>query len=375
MRHKVWRNSRTIDFLPGQYPRVSCIGRFCNILEGMQLDNNSANDFFPRAARSRVHSSVESSHRRASRTKMPSSAGYLLGAFVAAIALFLALWWMLISGGDEAPWIPAGLAASVVLLVVLSAREVVMRRAWTRYLLDQGGDRPKANSNKKDFSGKSHSTSALSATWRTIQTQSEDADSSSNPESHFDVFQLCRDYLSTTDETLRSNNLPAEKRIAIRAGQDRIRSIQKHHLLTWARDSSRSLTYDAQQRARTSDKIEAANRALHCLESAQKFYPDEAELNESSVAIREFIASVKVAHWVELAERSAFKGHYRRAIERYKDALFYLNRETVKEDVRIPGAERIGREIELLQSRLRAKENDDETSHRERTHGQERTAE
>src|ERR1700674_5665065 len=163
MRHKVWCNSRTIDFLPGQYPRVSCIGRFCNILEGMQLDNNSANDFFPRAARSRVHSSVESSHRRASRTKMPSSAGYLLGAFVAAIALFLALWWMLISGGDEAPWIPAGLAASVVLLVVLSAREVVMRRAWTRYLLDQGGDRPKANSNKKDFSGKSHSTSALSA--------------------------------------------------------------------------------------------------------------------------------------------------------------------------------------------------------------------
>lgn len=283
---------------------------------------------------------------------------------------------MLISGGDEAPWIPAGLAASVVLLVVLSAREVVMRRAWTRYLLDQGGDRPTtASSSKKGFSGKSHSTSELSAAWRTIQKQSEEADSSSNPESHFDVFQLCQDYLSTTDETLRSNNLPAEKRIAIRAGQDRIRAIQKHHLLTWARDSSRSLTYEAQQRARTSDKIEAANRALHCLESAQKVYPDETELDESSAAIREFIASVKVAHWVELAERSAFKGHYRRAIERYKDALFYLNRETVKEDVRISGAERIGREIELLQSRLRARKNRGETSQSERTNGQGRTAE
>lgn len=306
---------------------------------------------------------------------MPSSAGYLLGAFVAALALFLALWW-LISGGDEAPWIPAGLAASVVLLVVLSAREVVMRRAWTRYLLDQGGDRrTRASSNKKGSSGKSHSTSVLSAAWRTIQTQSEEAELSSNPESHFDVFQLCQDYLSTIDETLRSNNLPAEKRIAIRAGQDRIRAIQKHHLLTWARDSSRSLTYEAQQRARTSDKIEAANRALHCLESAQKFYPDETELNESSVAIREFIASVKVAHWVELAERSAFKGHYRRAIERYKDALFYLNRETLKEEVRIPGAERIGREIDLLQSRLRAQKNRAETSQNERTNGQGRTAE
>ena len=300
---------------------------------------------------------------------MPSSAGYLLGAFVAAIALFIGLWWMLISGGDEAPWIPAGLAASVVLLVVLSAREVVMRRAWTRYLLDQGGaPSTRSSANKKGFPGKSHSSSVLSAAWRTIQDQSEEADLASNPESHFDVFHLCQDYLSTTDETLRSNNLPAEKRIAIRAGQDRIRAIQKHHLLTWARDSSRSLTYEAQQRARTSDKIEAANRALHCLESAQKFYPDETELNESSLAIREFIASVKVAHWVELAERSAFKGHYRRAIERYKDALFYLSRETVKEEVRIPGAERIGREIELLRSRLQAQKNGRaETSNTERS--------
>jgi tetratricopeptide (TPR) repeat protein len=308
---------------------------------------------------------------------MPSSTGYFLGAFVAAIALFLALWGILINGGDEAPWIPAGLAASVVLLVVLSAREVVMRRAWTRYLLDQGGDRStRTSSNKKSFSGKSHSTSSLlSATWRTIQKQSEEADATSNPESHFDVFQLCQDYLSTTDDTLRSENLPAEKRIAIRAGQDRIRAIQKHHLLVWARDSSRSLTYEAQQRARTSDKIEAANRALHCLESALKFYPEETELNESSVAIREFIASVKVAHWVELAERSAFKGQYRRAIERYKDALFYLNRETVKEDVRITGAERIGREIESLQSRLRAQKNKRETSHSERVNSEERSPE
>jgi tetratricopeptide (TPR) repeat protein len=291
---------------------------------------------------------------------------------VAAIALFLALWYMLISGGDEAPWIPAGLAASVVLLVALSAREVVMRRAWTRYLLEQGRDRQGRSANKKSSAGKTHSTSVLSAAWRTIQTQSEEADSTANPESHFDVFQLCQDYLSTTDEALRSN-LPSEKRIAIKAGQDRIRSVQKHHLLTWARDSSRSLTYEAQQRARTSDKIEAANRALHCLESALKFYPDEIELNESSVAIREFIASVKVAHWVELAERSAFKGHYLRAIERYKDALFYLNRETVKEDVRIPGAERIAREIELLQSRLRARPERSEVPHEERTDGYEGT--
>ena len=76
---------------------------------------------------------------------------------------------------------------------------------------------------------------------------------------------------------------------------------------------------------------------MDCIDSAVRVYPDEAELHESRVAIGEFIASVKVAHWVELAERSAFKGHYRRAIDRYQDALFYLNQDVVKDDVRIAG--------------------------------------
>ena len=289
---------------------------------------------------------------------MPSSSGYLLGASVAAFTLFLGLWWMLVSSGDEAPWLPAGLAASVVLLVALSAREVVMRRAWTRYLLEQRGEgSSRAIREKKSSSGKSQSSSMFSASWRNIQRQSERAESGSTPDLHLDVFNLCQDYLASTEDALRANNLLAEKRIAIKTGQDRVRALQRHHLLTWARDSSRTLTFEAQQKARMSEKIEAANRALNCLESALKFYPGEAELHESSVAIHEFIASVKVAHWVELAERSAFKGHYRRAIERYQDALFYLNRETMKEDVRARGAERIGREIELLRTRLQEQKN------------------
>jgi tetratricopeptide (TPR) repeat protein len=306
-----------------------------------------------------MHNAADNSRRRASRARMPSSAGYLAGAFVAALALFFGLWWMLISGGDEAPWIPAGLAASVVLLVALSAREVVMRRAWTKYLLEQGGDPSLRSSgeHKRSSSSKSRTSSVLSAASRVIQKRSEEADAGSSAESHFEVFQLCQEYLATIDEALKSNNLLADKRISLKARQERVRALQRHHLLTWARNSSRSLTYEAQQRSRTSDKIEAANRALHCLESALKFYPEETDLNESSVAIREFIASVKVAHWVELAERSAFKGHYRRAIERYKDALFYLNRETIKDEIRIPGAERITLEIESLQARINARKN------------------
>ena len=286
---------------------------------------------------------------------MPSSLGYLLAAFVAAIALFFGLWWTLVSGGDEAPWIPAGLAAIVVLLVALSAREVVMRRAWTRYLLDQGNEKSARTSGEHTRpQPKTKASSGMSAALQNVQKHSEEADAGASPEAHFEVFHLCQDYLAAADDTLRSNTLSSERRNSIRAGQERARVLQKHHLLTWARDSSRALTYEAQQRARTSERIEAANRALHCLETALQFYPQETELLESSAAIREFTSSVKVAHWVELAERAAFKGHYRRAIDRYKDALFYLDRGAMKEEVRAASTERIEREIESLKARVRS---------------------
>src|SRR6185295_5847744 len=119
---------------------------------------NSADQFFPRNPRSHSRAPADSKSR-AARGRMPSSAGYLISAIVVALGLFFGLWWILVSGGDEAPWLPAGLAASVVLLVALSAREVVMRRAWTRYLLENGirdnsssRSRERGRSQKKGFS-------------------------------------------------------------------------------------------------------------------------------------------------------------------------------------------------------------------------------
>ncbi|MFZ0061496.1 MAG: hypothetical protein WAL47_05615 [Pyrinomonadaceae bacterium] len=303
-----------------------------------------------------MSSSSDTARRRASRSRMPSSVGYMFAAIVAASVLFLALWWMLFTGGDEAPWITAGLAASLVLVVALSAREVVMRRAWTRYLLEHGGtEQPiRSASGPGVFRKKAYSATAHTAALRSLQSQSAEADAGSRPEVHLDLFNLCQGFISRADEALRSNSLTAEKRSVFRAGQERARIMEKHHMLTWARESSVALTHEAQRRARMSDKIETAYRALDCLDAALKVYPAETELNASKSAIWEFIASVKVAHWVELAERAAFKGHYRRAIDRYKDALFYLNRDTSNDEIRIAGAERIGREIETLRARLRS---------------------
>jgi hypothetical protein len=82
-----------------------------------------------------------------------------------------------------------------------------------------------------------------------------------------------------------------------------------------------------------------------------KVYPDEEQLNVSALAVREFITSSRVAHWVELAERAAFKGYYQRAIDCYKDALYYLGRDRPDSQGEA-AAQRITREIELLRVRL-----------------------
>ena len=267
-------------------------------------------------------------------------------AATAAAALFFVLWWVL--QDEENPWIPAGLAASVVMLVAASARQVVMRHASTRYVVDHERERH----SEKYRSGRRSSIQEQNEALRTIEKQSAAADANDSlPEAHLELFQLCGEFLERTNQALASPTLSTERRLAWRTRQERAQALQKHHLLSWARDSARMHTHDAQQRVRLHEKIEVANRALDCIDTALRKYPDEEELNRSVTAVREFISSARVAHWVEMAQRASFKGYYRRAIDRYRDALFYLTRDD-PEGERAAAAQQITREIELLRARL-----------------------
>ncbi|MBC7911407.1 MAG: hypothetical protein H7Y30_12950 [Pyrinomonadaceae bacterium] len=322
------------------------------------MRTESSNQAYAAASRARARGSSGSTPRRPPRHRMPSTPGYIATAGATAAALFFGVWWMLHTSGDEAPWVPAGLAASVIMLVALAAREVIMRRAWTRYILEQDrrgfpvSDATRTKGHQQ--SGSSGSSSPQSAALRELQKRSAEADAAGAlPNMHLEAYHSCREYLASTEEAVRARSINTQSLAALRAGQERVRALQKHHLLTWASGSSRALTFEAQRRVTVSDKIEMALRALDVIDSALKIYPDEAELHQSSTAIREYIASVKVAHWVELAERAAFKGQYRRAIDRYRDALFYLSREGMAESTRLQTAERITREIEMLRARLK----------------------
>ncbi|MCA1616560.1 MAG: hypothetical protein LC800_21200 [Acidobacteria bacterium] len=105
-------------------------------------------------------------------------------------------------------------------------------------------------------------------------------------------------------------------------------------------------------RPRCGWRIETAQRALEVIAEALRLYPGEPELQDSATAVRTYIASVKVAHWVELAERASFRGRFNRAVARYQDALFYLSRAEMSDDARDEAAARINREIEMLRARI-----------------------
>lgn len=274
----------------------------------------------------------------------------MVASAAAAASLFFVLWWMLQS--EDHPWVPAGLAASVVMLVAASAREVIIRRAWTRYVLEenatQGFNVPRRSAPANAQRQTSFSqTEAL----RVLEQKSKEAEGEGSlPESHLKVFQLCGEFLETADRSLASPAVSSERRLTVRARQERVRALQKHHMLSWARDSARLLTHQAHQQARLHEKIESANRALDCIDTALKSYPDNEELRRSGTAVREFMTSSRVAHWVELAQRATFKGRYRRAIDCYRDALFYLTRAGAEHQV---AADQITREIELLRARTK----------------------
>ena len=290
---------------------------------------------------------------------MPSTAGYMFMAGGLSLALFWVIWMLLRSEGDEAPWIPAGLAAGFVILFAAAAREIVMRRAWARYTREMelvmgaaetGRGAPKAKPVSNSWPGMQAQVAAL----RGLQHRLTELDAPNTPpESHLEAYKLCEQYLSNTDEALRSPGGAAEMRAALRSGQERVRALQRKHLLAWARGEATRLTHEAQRRVRPSDRIETAQRALEVLGEALKVYPGEPELVDSSAALRNFVASVKVGQWVEMAERAAFRGLYSRAVARYRDALFYLSRADMSEDARDEAAVRIQREIELLRARGR----------------------
>ena len=310
------------------------------------------------------------SRRSGARPRVLSTTAYLVTTALVAAATLLVVWWVLVAGEYEEPWLPATVAAGGVLVAAVAAREVLVRRAWARYTRELEFEMGRGESlhpaattaaparhKRSSRSGKS-GVRAAAESLRALQqrlAQAEEA-GAEQPAAHLEAVRLCEQYLASTDDALRDGRGAPEVRGALRAGQERVRELRKHHQLAWVRNEARRLTLEAQRRASVSARIETAERAFDVINEALKEYPEETELRDSAVAVRTYVASVRVAHWVELAERAAFRGRLNRAVARYRDALYYLSRAEMNEEACAAAADRINREIEMLRARIATEE-------------------
>lgn len=294
---------------------------------------------------------------------LPASNYYVLSAAV-SIAVFFLVWGVLLDGADEAPWIASGIAASIILAGAVVLREVFLRKARRRFLLTQSKldanlkgiysavPQPLLPQNTSQISNKLTVEKNASIV-KQIQQKSEAARLSGKlSEAHLEVAELCSDYLSLNRRQMETVGTGSPRLAALRRGREMVGQLHRYHLLTWAQNESRHLTQESKIRVKISDKLEAAQRALHTLQTAAGFYPNERQLAESETVLREFIASIKVSHWIEQAERAAFKGNYKRAINHYRDALFFLARDNsgLQAEKTSAVAERINAEIEKLRA-------------------------
>ena len=285
---------------------------------------------------------------------LPASNFYIL-AVAATISCFFLMWGIFGESGEETPWIPAGMISSFLLVCAVFIREVILRKARQRYaVIEKQLDfqirkvPPVANIHKLSLKQNAEII-------KNIKIKSEAADVFAKlSEGHWEVFLLCNEYLILNRNELKTVGTGSPRLAALRRGREIISELHHKHLLIWAKNHTRIFTDQSKNQVKISDKMDSVEKAINTLKTALKYYPNDINLLESAEALGEYRAKIKVSHWIEQAERNAFKGNYKRAHSLYRDALFYLGRENIRTEER----ELIAEKINVAIAGLRNEQND-----------------
>lgn len=286
---------------------------------------------------------------------LPASNYYILAVAV-TIACFFLIWGSLIQDGEDTAWIPAGIIASLILAGAVFVREIVLLKARKKYALFE--KQLDLQIRKIPTVEERHklSLSQNAEIIKNIKTKSEAADVFSRlSEGHWEVFTLCNEYLKLIKKELKTVGTGSPRLAALRRGREVISELHRKHLLVWAKKNTQTYTNESKNKVKISDKIDSVQQALNTLKTALKYYPNDINLLESAEALREYRAKIKVSYWIEQAERNAFKGNYKRAHSLYRDALFYLGRENIRNEERELIAAQINSAIAELRNELNDK--------------------
>lgn len=263
---------------------------------------------------------------------LPASNYYVL-TIAASSGIFFLVWGILQDGQEEAPWIIAGGIASGTIFGAVLLREVFLRSARNRFLVDQRRlDRtlhaaaalPRALAANPDKLTLEKNALILSQ----IRQKSEAAKVLGKfSEAHREVFEMCSEYLGAAERELPTVGPGSPRIVALLKGKELVNQYQHYHLLQWAEIEARSLTLAANNSTKVSERFQTAQKALGVVDFALGYYPTDPALRGSETVLKEFVASLKVSHLIEKAEKANFRGQHARALSHYGDALFYLQRD------------------------------------------------
>ncbi|HMT07374.1 MAG TPA: hypothetical protein PKA82_05165 [Pyrinomonadaceae bacterium] len=283
---------------------------------------------------------------------LPASNYYVL-TFAIGTAVFFIVWGLLHDSGDEMPWVTAGIAFSVVIGGAVVVREVLIRRARRRF-----------QQTKREMDNQlAEAMMKVRATERApkltieqnqlllgeIAKKSEAAKVLGKfADAHREVFELCSRYIAVAERELPQVNVGSPRLPALRKGSNKAAKIRRFHVLAWTQIETARLTQAARTTDRSVEKIASVQEAISLIDTAMMHCPDEISLDDTRSLLTEMLASVRVSHFEEKAERAIFNGQRREALAYYRDALFHLGRENHASAERDAKAEDIHKRIEKL---------------------------
>ncbi len=272
-----------------------------------------------------------------------------------ATAFFFVAWGILNEGGDETPWISAGIAASGILAGAVVLREFVLRRvhlrseANERVLQKRRGEIDLRSRIEELRMEKKVTVEENAILLDGIKTRSQAAFLLSKVSAgHREVFEICEQYLALTERDLHSIAPNSPRLAPLLRGRTRVADLHRRHMLKWAEIEATTLLGEANTAGDIERRTDAANRAVAVIDVALGRYPGESDLLGSRELLVDLEVSIRVSDSVERAEQATMLGEIDAAIASYREALTVLAGAEGASADREEAARQIRSEIEHL---------------------------
>jgi hypothetical protein len=273
---------------------------------------------------------------------------YVLSVAI-AMAVFVLMMGLMRDERDEA-YIPAGVAASAVLVLAVIVRRAILNKSQMRAYATRQLEHNLNLIRRSTSDPESKLTIEKNASiLRELKRKSDAANVLARyPDGHREVFELCGQYLEINARELPTVNPGSPRIAALRKGRAIAEDFHRRHMLKWVEIETKALLEKARTSNRTSEKISLAGDALAIIESATAKYPADDLLLESASAIAEFVIKAKVSDLIDRAGRAETRGNPKLAEKHFLNALIELEKSDIWSRDRELALARIKSELERL---------------------------